>query len=54
MVWAALATFTVIVFVAEKYCGVSAAVIVIVAFPPPFAITLPEESTVAMAVLEDL
>ena len=54
MDWAALATFTVIVLEAALYCAVSAAVIVIFAVPPPFAVTLPEESTVATAVLEDL
>ena len=53
MDWVALATFTVIVFEAALYWAVSAAVIVIFAVPPAFAVTLPSVSTVAMAVLED-
>ena len=53
MDWVALATFTVIVFEAALYWAVSAAVIVIFAVPPAFAVTLPSVSTVAMAVSED-
>ena len=37
-----------------KFYFVIMAMIVIVAFPAPFAVTLPVESTVAIAVLEDL